>query len=108
MLQKFYYATMIDEELKIMLQGVFTTRSENFDPKSFFRWPVQAGRCWSYMSYNQHFYDGTRFIVGSPSSIYESNFVKAFRRGYIEQSEPYYLENQPPTSNLRERDENHA
>lgn len=44
MVQKFYDAIMSDEELKDMLQVVFTTRSENYDPANFFRSPIQAGR----------------------------------------------------------------
>lgn len=43
MMRKFYYATMSDDELKVMLQGVFPTRPENYDPKKFFRPPIQAG-----------------------------------------------------------------
>lgn len=70
MAQEFYYSTMRDEKLKVMLQGVFPTGSENYDPNKFVRSPIQAGIWWSYLNYNTHLYEGNHFMV--------CFFIKAF------------------------------
>lgn len=48
--QKFHYGIMSTGELKVMLQGVYKTRSENDDPTYFFRPPpILVARRWSYL-----------------------------------------------------------
>lgn len=44
MAQEFYCWTMGDEELKVMLQGMFPMRLGNYDPQDFFRSLTQVGR----------------------------------------------------------------
>lgn len=90
MAQKFHYGHMSTHELKVMLQGVYTTMSENYGPKNPVRYPSLAARWWSYSAYNNYLYDGACFMVCFPLSNYTSNFTKVFRRHRAEKRESYH------------------
>lgn len=44
MSRMFHYRVMSADELKVMIQGAYTTRSDNYDPKNSFRSPMLATR----------------------------------------------------------------
>lgn len=81
-----------------MLQGFYTTRSENYDPMNFFRSPILAGSWFSCLNDNKHCCEGARLMICFPPSNYQSNFMKMFRRHCIEKSESYHVESQLPMS----------
>lgn len=89
---------MSADELEVMLQGVCTTTSANYDPKNLCRSPILAARRWSYLNYNTQFYEGTYFMVCYPPSNYKSNFSKALRRHRVAKREWYHFEGQLPMS----------
>lgn len=78
MAQRFYYSIMSDEELNVMLQGMFPTRLENYDPNRFFRSPIPAGRRWSCLDSSKRVYVGNYFMACISLSNYETNFLMAF------------------------------
>lgn len=51
--QQFHHTIMGIEELKVMLQGVFTTAPENYTPNHYFRTPIPAAR-WGFVLELQH------------------------------------------------------
>lgn len=63
---------------------------------NFFRSPIPAGRWWSYLNYNKRFSEDNYLMACIPLSNYETNFLTAFRRHYVEKSESYYLQSQLP------------
>lgn len=94
--RKFHNALMGTDELRVMLQGVFTTRSDNYSPRNLFRSPIQAARWWSHLNDNKRYYDDKYFMVCIPIRQYEMNFFSSFRRHYLEMSESSYVQDQIP------------
>lgn len=92
--KKFHFTIMSTEELKVMLQAVFTTTSENYGPKNFFRSPIQARSWLSDLNCDKRFFEDDLLQGLHPLCNYEMNSLTAFRRHCVEKGESYYFQEQ--------------
>lgn len=76
-------------ETKVMWQGNYNHKSEDYESKNYLTKPILATRWWSYTS-STRFRDCQKYMACTPVSVYECNIVKVCSEWHDMDNTDYY------------------